>query len=112
MSKWIRKDDKVIVISGNDKGKTGTVLSRNEDKVLIQGINIRKKHAKRRQKTATSEILEMEMPIHVSNVKICGSTGKPVKIKCHLSADGKKELFYLEGGKRIVHRQIKQKTSK
>jgi len=111
MSKWIKKGDKVIVISGNEKGKTGTVLSRDEDRDLIQGINIRKKHAKRRQKAAASEILEMEMPIHISNVKICNSAGKPVKIKAHISDKGK-ELFYLEGGKRVVHRQIKQKTGK
>ncbi|HSW87340.1 MAG TPA: 50S ribosomal protein L24 [Rhabdochlamydiaceae bacterium] len=111
MSKWIKKGDKVIVISGNEKGKTGTVLSRDEDKILIQGINIRKKHAKRRQKTAASEILEIEMPIHVSNIKICSTSGKPVKIKCRLT-DESKELFYLENGKPVVHRQIKHKTSK
>lgn len=108
MSKWIRKGDKIVVIAGNEKGKLGTVLTRTEDKVLIQGINIRKKHAKRRQKSPMSDILEKEMPIHISNVRICDSASKPVKLKVQISSEGNKELFYLEGGKVVVHRTIKQ----
>jgi large subunit ribosomal protein L24 len=46
MSKWIRKGDLVKVIAGNDKGKAGQVIARAEDRVLVQGINIRKKHMK------------------------------------------------------------------
>ena len=49
MSKWIRKGDRVLVIAGNDKGKAGEVLSRDEDRVIVQGINVRKKHMRRTQ---------------------------------------------------------------
>ncbi|NGX33598.1 MAG: 50S ribosomal protein L24, partial [Candidatus Anoxychlamydiales bacterium] len=71
MSKWIKKDDSVVVIAGNDKGKVGTVLSKNKDRVVVQGINMRKKHMKRTQKTQAAQIVEMEMPIHISNVALC-----------------------------------------
>ncbi|MBS0603772.1 MAG: 50S ribosomal protein L24 [Verrucomicrobia bacterium] len=108
MSKWIRKGDKVVVIAGNDKGKTGEVISRNEDRIIVQGVNIRKKHAKRRQKAPGAEILEMEMPFHVSNVALCSEDGKPVKPKVRLSKNGDKELFYLEGDKEVALRQVRK----
>ena len=81
MSKWIRKGDKVVVIAGNSRGKTGEVISRTEERVIVQGINIRKKHAKRRTKAPGAEILEMEMPFHISNVALCNAEGKAVKAK-------------------------------
>ena len=109
MSKWIRKGDKVVVISGNEKGKSGEVIGRKKDRVLIQGINIRKKHAKRKQKAPGAEILEMEMPLHVSNVALCNADGKPVKAKVRISKkNGVKELYYLEGEKEVTLRSIKK----
>lgn len=108
MSKWIRKGDKVVVISGNDKGKTGEVIARNDDRIIVQGVNIRKKHAKRRQKAPGAEILEMEMPFHISNVALCNSDGKAVKPKVRVSKSGAKELFYLEGDKEFVLRQVRK----
>lgn len=48
MKSWIKKDDKVLVIAGNDKGKTGVVLACGADKVLVKGINVRKKHLKKK----------------------------------------------------------------
>lgn len=108
MSKWIKKDDKVVVITGNDRGKSGNVLSRKGDRVVVQGINIRKKHAKRKSRVASTDILEYEMPIHISNVSICNADGKPVKIKVKMN-DGNKTLFYVDSGKEVIHRQIKKK---
>lgn len=108
MSKWIRKGDKIVVISGNDKGKIGEVIARNADRVVVQGINIRKKHAKRREKSPGTEILEMEMPFHISNVALCNSDGKPVKPKIRMSKNGEKELFYFEGEKEVALRQIRK----
>jgi large subunit ribosomal protein L24 len=108
MSKWIRKGDKVVVITGNDKGKTGNVISRKEDKVIVQGINIRKKHAKRRTQASTPTILEREMPFHVSNVMICDSEGNPVKLKVRVASNGEKELFYIDQEKEILYRQVKK----
>ncbi len=110
MSKWIKKGEKVVVIAGNDKGKTGDVIGRNGDRVLIQGINIRKKHAKRKTKAPGAEILEIEVPIHISNVSLCNADGKPVKVKVRQNKDGAKELFYLDKGKEVSFRQVSKKS--
>jgi large subunit ribosomal protein L24 len=112
MSKWIRKGDKVVVIAGNEKGKTGTVLSRTEERVVIQGINIRKKHLKRKTKTPNSDIIEMEMPLHISNISVCDAEGKPVKLKVKIatSKSKEKELVYLDAGKEVVYRQVNKKN--
>lgn len=107
MSKWIKKGDKVLVIAGNEKGKSGTVLSRKEDRVVIQGLNIRKKHVKRKSQVDKG-MIEIETPIHVSNVMICADDGKPVKLKVKLSAKGKKQLVYLQNDKEVVHRDIRK----
>jgi large subunit ribosomal protein L24 len=108
MSKWIKKGDTVVVISGNDKGKVGEVISRNKERVLVQGVNIRKKHAKRQTKAPGAEIIEIEMPIHISNVSLCNKENRPIKVKARFAADGAKELFYLEQGKEITFRQVKK----
>lgn len=108
MSKWIKKGDKVLVIAGNEKGKTGSVVSRQDDRVIVQGINIRKKHAKRRTQVGSSEILEREMPFHISNVTHCTEEGKPIKLKVKLTPDGMKELFYLDGERQVTYRQVKK----
>jgi large subunit ribosomal protein L24 len=110
MSKWIRKGDKVIVISGNDKGKSGEVITRKEDRVIVQGVNIRKKHAKRREKAPGAEILEMEMPFHISNIALCNADGQAVKAKVRVNKNGAKELYYLEGDKEVTLRQVKKHT--
>jgi len=68
-NKSVRKGDTVFVIAGNERGKTGTVLAYSGDKVLVQGLNMRKKHVKRSEQNPNGGIVEREMPIHVSNVK-------------------------------------------
>ncbi len=108
MSKWIRKGDKVVVVSGNDKGKVGDVISRKEHRVLVQGINIRKKHAKRQKKAPGAEILEMEIPLHISKIALCNAEGKPVRAKVRFGDKGVKELYYLEGEKQVLLRKIKK----
>ena len=108
MSKWIKKGDKVVVLSGNEKGKTGEVINRKEDRVMIQGINIRKKHAKRQKKAPGTEIIEMECSIHISNVAVCNGDGKAVKLLLRTNKDGEKELYYLEGKKEVLHRQVRK----
>ncbi len=103
MSKLIRKNDRVVVITGNDKGKAGVVLDRKGDRVIIQGINMRKKHMKRTQQTQAAQIVEMEMPIHISNVAFCNSDDKPIKVKVKFEKD-KSQLVYLDKGKEVVLR--------
>ncbi len=111
MSKWIKKGDKVLVIAGNEKGRTGNVLRRKGDKVVVQGMNIRKKHAKRRAKVQTPSIIEIEMPMHISNLSLCDDEGKTIKVKAHRTQTktGKqKELFYMKGDKKVVLRTLKK----
>ena len=83
MSK-IKKGDQVVVVTGKDKGKRGTVLRVNPEveRVLVEGINRVKKHTKPNpMKGTTGGILEKEMPIHVSNVAIFNpATGKADRV--------------------------------
>lgn len=111
MSKWIRKGDRVLVIAGNDRGKAGEVLSRSEDRVLIQGINVRKKHMKRTQQTQGGRIVEMEVPIHISNVSLCDKDGKRLKLHVkHEKKTGDRDLVYKKQAKGTVHRTVKKKV--
>jgi large subunit ribosomal protein L24 len=105
-SKKIRKGDKVIVLAGNHRGATGTVLSCKGDRVKVQGVNIRKKHVKgtREQK---GSILELEMPIHVSNLRVCTEEGKPVKLRVRFDEEGNRELYYKDGANEVLYRSVK-----
>ena len=88
----IRKGDEVIVIAGRDKGKRGkVVLRKDDDHVVVEGINIAKKHTKPNpMKGTTGGIVEKGMPIHQSNVAIFNAaTGKADRVGIKLSADGK-----------------------
>jgi large subunit ribosomal protein L24 len=97
MSKWIRKGDQVKVIAGNEKGKQGEVLARIEERVLIKGVNIRKKHLKKTQESQGGRIVEMEVPIHISNVVLSDKEGNPLKIRVQIAAKGKeRQLVYKE----------------
>lgn len=98
MAQWIKKGDKVLVISGNDAGRTGSVLRRKGERVVVQGINIRKKHVKRQAKVQTPSIIEIEMPIHVSNLCLCDEDGKAIYVKVKQTKK-EKELVYLQGAK-------------
>ncbi|MDX2128261.1 MAG: 50S ribosomal protein L24 [Chloroherpetonaceae bacterium] len=67
----VKKNDNVQVIAGNDKGKTGKVLRviPEENRVIIEGVNVRKKHQRPTRTQPQGAIVEREMPIHASNVK-------------------------------------------
>ena len=68
----IRKGDTVKVIAGKDKGKTGTILMtlKDTDQVVIEGINVMKKHQKNKRARSQGQIIEKSMPFHVSNVSL------------------------------------------
>jgi len=93
----IRKNDNVMVISGNDKGKTGKVLKvfPKDLRVIVEGINLRKRHTKPSQKNPQGGIIEKEAPIHASNVMILDpKTNKPVRLGSQIILDentGKKK---------------------
>lgn len=111
MSKWIKKGDKVLVIAGNEKGRVGDIVSRKGDRVIVQGINVRKKCVKREKKAPGAGIIDIECPIHISNVSLCNVDGAPIKVKVRLEANGRKELYYLEGEKEVVFREIQKKRA-
>ena len=100
----IRTGDEIIVITGRDKGKRGKVTARTTDShVLIDGINIVKKHAKPNpMKGTTGGIIEKAMPIHQSNVAIFNAaTGKADRVGIKLQADGKRVRVYKSSGEEI-----------
>lgn len=79
----IKKGDTVLVISGKYRGKTGKVLKAfpKEEKILVEGINIVKKHQKPKRSGEKGEIIQMPSPIHVSNVKlICKNCKKATRV--------------------------------
>jgi large subunit ribosomal protein L24 len=107
-SKKIRKGDKVIAIAGNNRGKTGTVLSCSGDKILVQGLNVRKKHVKPTRDGQRGGIIEMEAPIHVSNLKVCTQDGSPIKLKVREANTGERELVYQDNDQVVLYRSLKK----
>ncbi|MCH9608711.1 MAG: hypothetical protein S4CHLAM45_12920 [Chlamydiales bacterium] len=104
--KKVRIGDQVVVIAGNDKGKTGKVLRFKGDRVIIEGINIRKKHQKKTQENQEAQIIDIECPINISNVQpFVGEKG--VKLKVQFK-DGVKRLVH--GKKNVLFREIKKQV--
>ena len=88
----IRKDDKVVVISGKDKGKEGKVIVANPKagKVIVEGVNVASKHQKPRKQGEEGGIIKVETPIYASKVQlVCPKCGKATRVG-HKIADGKK----------------------
>lgn len=100
----IRKGDQVIVLTGRDKGKRGTVSLRvDDDHVIVDGINVVKKHVKPNpMKGTTGGVVDKTMPINQSNVAIFNAaTGKADRVGVKLLADGKKVRVYKSSGEEI-----------
>ena len=92
---FVKKGDKVKVITGKDKNKEGVVLAAfpKQDKVIVEGVNVVKKHQKPNQAAPQGGILEVEAPIHVSNVMVIDpSNGKLLKLRLKKST-AKKSAF-------------------
>jgi large subunit ribosomal protein L24 len=90
----IRKGDTVMVIAGDDRGKTGRVLAVDEAKrrVIIEKVNFVKRHTKARSQTQQGGILEKEAPVHLSNVMLYDpKAGKGVRVGVRFTKDGKRE---------------------
>ena len=101
----IRKGDQIIVLAGRDKGKRGTVTLRKDDAyILIEGVNVVKKHAKPNPlKGTTGGIIEKSMPIHQSNVAIFNAaTGKADRVGIKQLADGGRVRIYKSSGNEIT----------
>ena len=100
----IRKGDEVIVLAGRDKGKRGRVtLRKDADHVVVEGINVVKKHAKPNpMKGVTGGIVEKTMPIHQSNVAIFNpASGKADRVGIKLGDDGKRVRVFKSSGEEI-----------
>jgi large subunit ribosomal protein L24 len=91
-SKKIRKGDNVLVIAGNNKGKTGIVQFCKGEKIVVQGLNMAKKHIKKTRDVPQGRIVEIERPIHISNLKLCVEENLAVKLKVRRQGD--QEVIY------------------
>ena len=88
----IKKDDKVIVLSGKDKGKQGKILTADPkaEKVIVEGVNVATKHQKPRKQGEEGGIIKVETPIYASKVQlVCPKCGKATRVG-HKIVDGKK----------------------
>jgi len=93
MKMKLKKDDTVKVIAGKDKGKEGKIIQvfPKLNKVVVDKINIYKKHLKSQQKGQSGQIIEFSAPLDASNVMlVCPQCGKATKVGYKLSADNKK----------------------
>jgi large subunit ribosomal protein L24 len=100
----IRKGDQVIVLTGRDKGKRGTVTRRvDDDHVLVEGVNVVKKHVKPNpMKGTTGGVIDKTLPIHQSNVAIFNpATGKADRVGVKFLADKSKVRVYRSSGEEI-----------
>ena len=86
----LKKGDKVVVIAGSNKGKEGIINKILDNKVIVEGVNIVKKHLKPKNNNGNGEIVEREAPIHVSNVKLIeNKKGKEKSKKTEIKAEVK-----------------------
>lgn len=104
MKTHIRKGDRVKVISGNHRGQEGTVLrvDREKGRVVVEGINVRKRHRKPSAVDPEGGIVSFEAPIHVSNVMLIDpSSGEPSRIRSQRTEGGEKERVAVRSGRAI-----------
>jgi large subunit ribosomal protein L24 len=100
----IKSGDRVKVIRGNHKGQEGTVLSVDpaKNRVVIEGVNLRKRHKKPSQTNPEGGIVQFEAPVHVSNVMVIDpSTGEPTRVRTQVDADGTKSRVAARSGKTL-----------
>jgi large subunit ribosomal protein L24 len=98
----IKKGDKVVVLSGKDKGRTGEVVKAmpKEGKVIVSGVNVHARHRKPTQESPQGGIERKEAPLHVSNVAIATADGKPSRVRFE-QRDGKKVRVAAKTGELI-----------
>ncbi|MEH0937082.1 50S ribosomal protein L24 [Micromonospora psammae] len=104
MTVKVKKGDTVVVIAGKDKGATGKVIAAypRQDKVLVEGVNRVKKHTRistTQRGAKTGGIVTQEAPIHVSNVQVLDSDGKPTRVGYRIDDNGQKVRIARSTGK-------------
>lgn len=102
MARHVKRGDQVIVTAGDDKGKVGEILSVDtaRDRVVVSGVNVRKRHLKPTQTRPQGGIIEQEMPIHISNVSPVVD-GKASRVRFESRPDGSKVRVAVRGGKEL-----------
>lgn len=106
-SKKIRQGDRVLVISGNCKGQTGEVLHFKGNRVVVQGVNMCKKHVKPSEHNQKGGVIEIEAALDSSNVCNCDENGAPVKLKTEIGLDGTRQLYYMKEQTKVLYRSMK-----
>ena len=104
MAQRIKKGDMVVVLAGNDKGKTGEVMRvlNKVDKVLVQGINRVYRHMRPSRQHPQGGRIQKEMPLHISNVlPVDPETSQPTRVGFRKAEDGSKERFARKSGKSL-----------
>ena len=91
MAAKIKKGDRVVVLAGKDKGRQGNVLKvmPKEERVLVQGLNMVQRHTRPSQADPQGGIKHKEAPLHVSNVAVVDSKGKPTRVGFRMEGDKK-----------------------
>jgi large subunit ribosomal protein L24 len=91
MAAKIRKGDRVVVLAGKDKGRQGSVLKvlPKEERVVVEGLNMVQRHTRPSQGDPQGGIKNKEAPIHVSNVAVVDSKGKPTRVGFRMDGDKK-----------------------
>jgi large subunit ribosomal protein L24 len=100
MATQLKKGDKVIVLAGKDKGKTGTIqrIDRQNQRVVVEGVNVHKKHQKPKQNNPEGSILDIYAPLHASNVALIDpKTKKATRFKVSVVKDKKVRLAVKTG---------------
>jgi len=99
----ITKGDTVRVMRGDDKGRSGEVIHvyPKRGRITVKGVNVVKKHRKARRAEEKSEIIEMEAPIHVSNVMLVDAKGNATRTRMRIDEDGTKERMSIKSGDAI-----------
>ena len=102
MAAKIRKGDKVVVLTGRDKGRTGEVVEVRpaESRAIVRGVNVAKRH-QRQTASVQGGIIAKETPIHLSNIAYVGKDGKPTRVGFKVLADGKKVRIAKSSGAEI-----------
>ena len=103
MAAKIKKGDRVVLLTGKDKGRQGSVLKvfPKEERVLVEGLNMVKRHTKPSQADPNGGIKNKEAPVHVSNVAVVDSAGKPTRVGFRMEGD-KKVRFAKTTGE-VIH---------
>jgi len=100
----LKKGDKVLVIAGKDRGQTATItrILPGESRIVLDGLNLVKRHRRATARSRKGQIIDKPMPIHISNVMIVDpKSGKPTRVKIVRNAKGERERVAVKSGEKL-----------